>query len=62
FEADEPGLIDKIEGQMKRDERVLRFLTVKMDKHHIEFAESRRKKGKKSKKKEEEVGQENESS
>ncbi len=61
FEADEAGLIDKIETQMKRDERVLRFLTVKMDKHHIEFAESRRQKGKKSKKKEE-VGQENESS
>jgi small subunit ribosomal protein S6 len=62
FEGDADGLIDKIESEMKRDERVLRFLTVKMDKHHIEFAESRRKKGKKSKKQEEEVSQENETS
>ncbi len=57
FEASDPGTIDKLEGEMKRDERVLRFLTVKMDKHHIEFAESRRKKGKKGKKEEEEVDQ-----
>lgn len=62
FVGDQEGLIEKIEGEMKRDERVLRFLTVKMDKHHIEFAESRRKKGKKSKKKEEEVSQDGEGS
>jgi small subunit ribosomal protein S6 len=53
FEGDDPELVDKLEHAMRRDERVLRFLTVKMDKHHIEFAESRRKGGKKSKSKEE---------
>lgn len=58
FEAKDPAAIGKLEEKMRRDERILRFLTVKMDKHHIEFAESRRKKGKKSKKKEEEVSQE----
>jgi small subunit ribosomal protein S6 len=43
FEA--PGeLIQKFEVEFKRDERVLRFLTVKMEKHHIAFAESRRNK------------------
>lgn len=35
---------------MKRDERVIRFLTVKMEKNHIDFAESRR--GKKESKSE----------
>ena len=34
--------IAKIEVELKRDERVLRFLTVKMDKHHAAFAESRK--------------------
>jgi small subunit ribosomal protein S6 len=43
FEA--PGeLIQKFEVEFKRDERVLRFLTVKMEKHHVTFAESRRNK------------------
>lgn len=62
FEGGQEGLVEKLEDQMRRDERVLRFLTVKMDKHHIEFAESRRKKGKKNKKKEEEVDQEGDNS
>lgn len=39
--------LQKFEIELKRDERVMRFLTVKMDKHHIAFAESRRKKSKK---------------
>ena len=30
------------ELMMKRDERVLRFLTVKMDSHHEAYAETRR--------------------
>lgn len=43
FEA--PGdMVGKLEVEFKRDERVLRFLTVKMEKHHIAFAESRRTK------------------
>ncbi len=57
----EGEIIDKLEKEMKRDERVLRFLTVKMDKDHIEFAESRRQRGKKSKKQEEEVSEGKES-
>ncbi len=45
FEFEAPGeLIAKLEIEFKRDERVIRFLTVKMDKHHIEFAEKRRAK------------------
>ncbi|GIV41269.1 MAG: 30S ribosomal protein S6 [Vicingaceae bacterium] len=43
FEA-KPEMIDLLELNYRRDERVMRFLTVKMDKHHIEFAEKRRKK------------------
>ena len=43
FEA-EGALIDKFELEFRRDERILRFLTVKMDQHHVAFAESRRTK------------------
>ena len=32
------------ETEFRRDERILRFLTTAMDKHHIAFAESRRDK------------------
>jgi small subunit ribosomal protein S6 len=41
FESD-PAFIDKLETEYRRDERIIRFLTVAMDKHHISFAESRR--------------------
>lgn len=41
FES-EPAFIDKLETEYRRDERVIRFLTVAMDKHHISFAEKRR--------------------
>ncbi|MBR1889357.1 MAG: 30S ribosomal protein S6 [Alloprevotella sp.] len=40
----EPELIDKLEIAFRRDERVLRYLTVKLDKYAIEYAEKRRKK------------------
>lgn len=40
FEAD-GELINSYEVDMKRDEKVMRFLTVSMDKHAIAFAESR---------------------
>lgn len=40
FESD-PSLIAKLETEFRRDERVIRFLTVAMDKHHVAFAESR---------------------
>lgn len=36
--------IANLEVQLKRDERIMRFLTVAMDKHSIAFAESRRTK------------------
>lgn len=38
FEAD-GELIRKLEVEYKRDERIMRFLTVKMEKHHVAFAE-----------------------
>jgi len=44
FEYLAPGdLIAKIEIQLKRDERVLRFLTVKLDKHAIAYNEKKRR-------------------
>lgn len=43
FES-ETDLIGKLETEYRRDERVIRFLTVLMDKHHISFAERRRDK------------------
>ncbi len=39
----EGSVIDKLEVEYRRDERILRFLTVKMDKYHIEYNEKRRK-------------------
>lgn len=45
MEFQAPGeAISAMEVEMKRDERIMRFLTVKMDKHHVEFAKTRRKK------------------
>lgn len=45
MEFQAPGeAIGGMEVEMKRDERVMRFLTMKMDKHHVEFAKARRKK------------------
>ena len=41
FDA-EPSVILPFETEFRRDERIIRFLTTKMDKNHIEFAESRR--------------------
>ncbi len=40
--------IAKLELDMKRDEKIMRFLTVKMDKHHITFAENRPTRNKKA--------------
>jgi small subunit ribosomal protein S6 len=42
FEA-EGQAIDTLEIEFKRDERILRFLTVKMDKYAVEYAEKRRR-------------------
>lgn len=38
----EPEFIDKLETQYHRDERVLRYLTVALDKDAIAYAEKRR--------------------
>ena len=43
FKADGNILAD-VETELKRDERILRFLTVKLDKHAIAYNEKKRKK------------------
>jgi small subunit ribosomal protein S6 len=43
FEASSSTVAD-LELSMKRDERVMRFLTVKMDKDHLAYAEKRKAK------------------
>ena len=40
----EPALIAKLETQYRRDERVLRYITVKQEKYAAEYAEKRRNK------------------
>jgi small subunit ribosomal protein S6 len=45
FEFKAPGdLIKMLEIDYKRDERVIRFITTKLDKHSIEYAAKRRNK------------------
>ena len=46
FES-EASFVAKLETEYRRDERIIRFLTVAMDKHHLAFAEKRRNKAKK---------------
>ena len=46
--------IAKLEVQFKRDERVLRFLTVKLDKHAVAYNEKKRRLKKEKKEKKEE--------
>ncbi|MBK8498582.1 MAG: 30S ribosomal protein S6 [Flavobacteriales bacterium] len=46
FES-EAAFVAKLETEYRRDERIIRFLTVAMDKHHLAFAEKRRNKAKK---------------
>lgn len=43
FKADSE-LIAKFETELRRDERIIRFLTTKMEKYAIEYAEKKRKK------------------
>jgi len=38
----EGSLIDKLEIQYRRDERIIRFLTFRMDKYAFEYAEKKR--------------------
>ena len=46
FEAEDGQLINKLETSFRRDEKILRFLTMKMDKHAVAYAESKRNKAK----------------
>ncbi len=39
----EPTIVKKLETAFRRDERVLRFLTFRLDKYAVEYAEKRRK-------------------
>ena len=41
-----PNFITELEINLKRDERIMRFLTVKLDKHAIDYSEKRRNKQK----------------
>jgi len=43
FQA-EPNVITLFETEFKRDERVMRYLTVKLDKHAVAWAEKRKEK------------------
>ena len=40
----EPSVVDKLETGYRRDERVIRFITVKLDKYAAAYAEKRRNK------------------
>ncbi|MDR0955126.1 MAG: 30S ribosomal protein S6 [Rikenellaceae bacterium] len=40
----EGDLVEKLETQYRRDEKVIRFLTFRMDKYAVEYAEKRRNK------------------
>ncbi|GHV10045.1 30S ribosomal protein S6 [Bacteroidia bacterium] len=51
FKAD-PSVIAKLETQLRRDERVIRFLTFRQDKEFAEYAAKRRNKSSKEPKKE----------
>ena len=46
-------LIDKLEVQYRRDERIIRFLTFRMDKFSVEYAEKKRRQRETVKQKEE---------
>ncbi|HPN21744.1 MAG TPA: 30S ribosomal protein S6, partial [Tenuifilaceae bacterium] len=35
-------LVDKLETQYRRDERIIRFLTVRLDKYAVEYANKKR--------------------
>jgi small subunit ribosomal protein S6 len=38
----EPAFIEKLETEYRRDDRIIRFLTFKMDKYSIEYSEKKR--------------------
>ena len=46
FRSDDSEIIHGLELAFKRDERIIRFLTVKLDKHAVAYNEKKRKKAK----------------
>jgi small subunit ribosomal protein S6 len=48
--AAEGTVIEKLEIQFRRDEKIIRFLTMKMDKYAVEYSEKKRKMNKKEEK------------
>lgn len=58
FQSETGELLDKLELALRRDERIMRFLTVKLDKYGVKYNEDKRQgkigKAKKKKKKEKE--------
>ena len=45
----EPSFVEMLEVQYRRDERIIRFLTFKLDKYAVEYSEKRKNKNKKEK-------------
>jgi len=41
--SSQPDVIKALETEFRRDERVMRFLTIRLDKHALEYNEKRRK-------------------
>ena len=37
-----PEFIDKLETEYRRDERIIRFITLRMDKYSVEYSEKKR--------------------
>lgn len=56
FESQNSNIVSKLEKIYRLDERIIRYITVKMDKHAIKFAESRRKRNNRFKKEEKTTG------
>jgi len=46
----EGTLVDLVETQFRRDEKVIRFLTTKLDKHAVQYAEKKRAKSRETEK------------
>ncbi len=44
FSAEDGKVIEKLETAYRRDEKVIRFLTFRLDKHALEYAAKRREK------------------
>lgn len=55
FKAPNGNVVPELEVAFKRDERVMRFMTVNLDKHGVAYAEKRRNKAKNAKKEKETV-------